>query len=324
MRRTTLNQRNKMKLPNTLLALLRLKRPHGGTGEQVARQIVLQALTKLDVQGHTESDDFGNVFYRQGVADGRWFTAHLDTVHREDGVLTPVYIQDTGCLVADDAAGQPAVLGADDAAGVYLLLEMIQAGVPGNYAFFLGEECGGLGSSHFIDRNPQLSATMCVSFDRRGTRDIITHQGGYRTCSEAFALALSGALNMQDNQFNYRPDDGGLYTDSKEFAGIVSECTNVSVGYYDEHTRQERLDINHLMRLRDAVVSLNWEELPIVRVPVEDDCGWGGNWNKWWKERDTPSEAMGERIQNAIEQYHAVLPKDVLDILDELQSGDYL
>jgi hypothetical protein len=34
-----------------------------------------------------------------------------------------------------------------------------------------------------------------------------------------------------------------------EFTGIISECTNISVGYYKEHTHAEHQDIEHLIRL---------------------------------------------------------------------------
>lgn len=150
---------------------------------------------------------------------------------------------------------------------------MIAAGKPGRYLFFVGEECGGIGSSAFVLDNPTFSANMVVSFDRRGTDDIITHQGGTETCSQAFANALGHALNKQPG-FKYEPSDEGIYTDSKEFSAIVPECTNVSVGYYSEHTSHERQDLQHLLKLRDAVIAVDWFALPIDRTPVEDTPWW--------------------------------------------------
>jgi hypothetical protein len=40
-------------------------------------------------------------------------------------------------------------LGADDAAGVWLLCEMIRAGIPGLYVFHRNEERGGRGAEFF-------------------------------------------------------------------------------------------------------------------------------------------------------------------------------
>jgi len=41
-------------------------------------------------------------------------------------------------------------------------------------------------------------------------------------------------------------DDGGVYTDSAEFVDIIEECTNLSVGYFSEHTTSEKQDIDFL------------------------------------------------------------------------------
>jgi hypothetical protein len=48
---------------------------------------------------------------------------------------------------------------------------------------------------------------------------------------------------------------------------IIPECTNISVGYYSEHTVNEQQDINHLIDLCVACVSVDWESLPVVRDP---------------------------------------------------------
>jgi hypothetical protein len=63
---------------------------------------------------------------------------------------------------------------------------------------------------------------------------------------------------------SYIKDDGGVYTDSAEF-DYIPECTNISVGYYSEHTVNEQQDINHLIDLCVACVSVDWESLPVVR-----------------------------------------------------------
>lgn len=160
---------------------------------------------------------------------------------------------------------------------------MIKAHKPGLYLFFVGEECGGIGSSAYVKDNPSFSANMVVSFDRRGTKDIITHQGGYETCSSKFAKGLAHALNLQNVDFEYKPCDGGVYTDSREFAEIVPECTNIAVGYYNEHTAKEFQDLHHLLALRDAVLAVDWHKLPIDRVPEPDVP-----WQSFYDNRDLP------------------------------------
>ena len=71
------------------------------------------------------------------------------------------------------------------------------------------------------------------------------------------------------------PDDTGVLTDSAQFMDIVSECTNISVGYYREHTTSESQDIEYLQKLCKVVCKINWENLPVMRDPLliddEDD-----------------------------------------------------
>ena len=96
------------------------------------------------------------------------FTAHVDTVHWEEG--TQGVFQFPNGNIHADKDGKACVLGADDAAGCYILVKMIQAKVPGLYLFFIGEEAGGVGSSeysiHHATRFKHIK--QCVSFDRRG------------------------------------------------------------------------------------------------------------------------------------------------------------
>jgi hypothetical protein len=75
---------------------------------------------------------------------------------------------------------------------------------------------------------------------------------------------------MAEPKFGYKTDSTGLYTDSREFAELVSECTNVSVGYYNEHTVHECQDLGHLLALKDAVIAVDWTALPIARTPAPD------------------------------------------------------
>lgn len=279
------------KIPRVLAELLSIRRPHGGVGEKLAQNIVMR-----EVMGHGHKivkDTHGNIEVQVGDPAGCVFTAHLDTVHREDGEQVLFIISETNEIVADGIDGKASVLGADDASGVYLLLEMIAANRPGMYLFFVGEECGGIGSSAYVKDHKTFSANMVVSFDRRGTKDIITHQGGYCTASNTFAMALGDAMNKLNPNFEYAPCAGGLYTDSREFAEIVPECTNVAVGYYNEHTIRESQDLVHLLALRDVVVSLDFQSLPIGRVP-EPDLPWA------WDDKDIPSFSTRKEALEAI------------------------
>lgn len=208
-------------------------------------------------------DEHGNLFVKIGESRCM-FTSHLDTASRKQENVTHVEI---GKMIMTD---KKTILGADDKAGVVVMLNMIENNIPGLYYFFLGEERGCIGSGKVADKqrkNP-LGIDKVISFDRRGTESIITHQSGVRCCSDVFAKALVKELNNLQKGFKYNTDNTGILTDSLEFVNIYSECTNISVGYYREHTVEEKQDIEHLEKLCMACLKVNWENLPVEREIV--------------------------------------------------------
>ena len=149
-------------------------------------------------------------------------------------------------------------MGADDKAGVTVMLYMIKNNIPGLYYFFLGEEVGCIGSKKVanVQKETKIDGiNKVISFDRRGTNSIITYQTGRRCASDTFGKALSEQLNLDDNTFKYDIDPTGVLTDSVQFISIYSECTNISVGYQSEHTFSETQNITHLEKLADAYLS---------------------------------------------------------------------
>jgi len=163
-------------------------------------------------------------------------------------------------------------LGADDTVGVALALHLIEAGIPGRYVFHTCEEHGGIGSSDLATYSADILADikMAIAFDRRGTTNVITHQSGGRCCSEVFASALADQLNASTPGFAYAPSDRGIFTDTANYTHLIPECTNISVGYYQEHTPAEHVDTRHVARLADALTRLDLSTLPIARNPNED------------------------------------------------------
>lgn len=205
-------------------------------------------------------DEVGNYFIKIGESK-TIFTCHLDTCFNDEVEvfhdITPDQFVFTDGLT---------ILGADDKAGMTVLLYMIAQQVPGLYYFFIKEEIGGIGSRNALikHRNIFEKYKRMISFDRRGTQDVITHQRSGRCCSDFFALALSDALN--EHGLKYKPCAEGYFTDSDNFIDIIPECTNISVGYYDEHTENEHQDIIHLEKLATACIQIDWESLPIANV----------------------------------------------------------
>jgi len=240
--------------------MLQWRRPHDSLVEDLWTWRLLRPYSPI---AFDDSAYVIEVTHPDGTYPTTLFSCHVDTVHREEGKQRIRYDAKAQVYYKDDGAP----LGADDGAGVWLLLEMIDARVPGVYVFHRGEECGGIGSSDIARNHSDFLANFkrAVAFDRRGTSDVITHQGFGRCCSDEFAEALSGQLNNLG--LLYMPCDSGVFTDTANYTDIIPECTNVSCGYDHEHTGGETLHLPSLFALRDALLAVDWEALPTHRDP---------------------------------------------------------
>lgn len=213
-------------------------------------------------EGYVE-DGLGNYYLQIGDNPSTMFSCHLDTSCSKKEKVT--HIQNGNIIGTDGRT----ILGADDKAGMTVMLYMIENKVPGLYYFFEGEEVGCVGSTKLSNvwENTDFSKYIkkVVSFDRRGTDSVITEQLFGQCCSDEFATDLANKLNETGLGFSFAPDPTGIFTDSAKFIDLVPECTNISVGYYNEHTTRETQDIDFLRRLCKAVCMIDWESLPIVR-----------------------------------------------------------
>ena len=208
-----------------------------------------------------KKDKFGNYFLKIGESQ-TMFTCHLDTATSK---LEKVNHIIDGNIIKTDGS---TILGADDKAGMTVMLYMISKEIPGLYYFFLGEEVGCIGSSQAATLDFS-KYKRCISFDRRGYGSVITHQLRGRCCSQEFALSLSEKLTNLG--LEYAPDSTGIVTDSAMFVEKIPECTNLSVGYFNEHTCRESQDITYLKILCQSCTEISWEELPTLREPNNYD-----------------------------------------------------
>jgi hypothetical protein len=255
------------------------KRPHGSKEESVwIHKYIIESLIAMGYE--YTMDGAKNLHIDNRIKDKQTptppsrtlFIAHTDTVHHKAG-RQKTYVDNNILKLHPYSAKEANCLGADDGAGVFVLLSLMKAGVAGYYIFSRGEECGGIGAKYLVEHGRELLGEFdrAIAFDRRGTSSVITHQGWGRCCSNEFADALSDALS--DEFIMYAPDDTGVYTDTAEFVDIISECTNISVGYMDEHTTGESLDLTHLYHLVNRAININWESLPATRNPEDIEGG---------------------------------------------------
>jgi hypothetical protein len=257
-------------LVNRLADMHTYCRPHGSGAEMAFCEKFIQPLPGA------YRDIYGNWHVTVGDAPVLW-SAHTDTVHWKSG-RQRVVITDRGILqLHRKDRRRQACLGADDTVGVFILCELILAGMPGHYVFHFGEEVGCLGSQALARQNADWLRQfhMAIAFDRGGTTDIISHQSGARTASDAFCGALAAQLNADPQcGLAFARSDRGIFTDTVEYEGIIPECTNVSVGYSKAHSSGECVDVSHVLRLLAALTMLDTSALPIERDPNNRENDW--------------------------------------------------
>lgn len=242
-----------------LYKLLTYRRAHNSAGE---KQYILDQIMPLNPRIICNDKNEPMAFFVYVGKSDIMFTSHVDSVHMGGDKIWQEVILEGHTYKKED--NQP--LGADDAAGNWLMFHMIEKQIPGVYAFFRGEERGGIGSSYCADKRKDLfeGIRVAIAFDRRGTDSVITHQGMGRGCSDEFGKSLIKVLDM-----HHRLDDTGIYTDTAEFFGLVPNCTNVSVGYLNEHSKRETLNKSYIEALRDKLLVADWSQLDHT-VPVPD------------------------------------------------------
>lgn len=252
----------------SLMVMLTYRRPHESKAEE---KFIATFIEPLGV----ERDALGNMWKRiAGPGDDIMWSSHTDTMHSKGGTQAIVKKRD---IVKLNKRSKANCLGADDTAGIWLMVEMIKAGKPGLYIFHRGEEVGGLGSDYIATHTPKKldGVRAAIALDRKGYRSVITHQGS-RCCSDAFADSLAGAISL-----GMVSDDTGLFTDTANYTHLIPECTNLSVGYERQHTAKETLDVAFLCQLLHSLLRLDTSKLVIERDPAEvvelEEIGYSSN-----------------------------------------------
>ena len=246
-----------------LLDILSLNRNRNapGHGELLHRYI--------DRLPDVSQDGYGNRFVTIGHKPTVMFTSHCDTMSDDKVSIRHPLCYNRKEDVLFRRNGE--VLGADDGTGIWLMLEMIDAGVPGLYAFFMDEETGRQGSewSDLNDESRYEHIGMCISFDRKGTTDIVGTQSGGVCCSETFQNALQKLIS-ENSSIQPVTKARGSFTDSASFMETIPECTNLCVGYYDQHSPMEVQLVGFACAMRNFLVNHGhrFAELPVRRDPT--------------------------------------------------------
>ena len=163
--------------------------------------------------------------------------AHLDTVFREP---IRIFTYDEKRAVYKGMFG----LGADDRAGVFAILKIIQSGLRPTIIFTTDEEVGGLGVTQLVKDFPECpipDLKYLIQLDRRGTNDCVfydCYNEDFITYVESFGFI----------------EAFGTFSDIAELCPAWDVVgVNLSIGYENEHTRYETLHLKPWMATIEKV-----------------------------------------------------------------------
>lgn len=169
--------------------------------------------------------------------------AKLDLTHKNN--------TDVGCL------------GADDGAGLAVMLSLMMKGVLGGYCFTTGEELGGVGADEVLKEHPNFlkQYKRSIEIDRRKCEEIIYEQSMGECASKEFTEWLCTALGM-----GHTPSVFGTYTDVATFAELIPENVNIASGYINAHSVNEAVDLVYLDELCNKLSLVDWTNAPSKRT----------------------------------------------------------
>lgn len=178
--------------------------------------------------------------------------AHMDTVFK----MPPTFFfhdQEQHILWS------PQGMGADDRAGIYAILEVLEQGFRPSIIFTTGEETGGIGAKQIIEDYPNIKTIIpnlkfLIQLDRRGSQDSVFYDCDNPEFEEWI------------NQYGFVTAQG-TYTDISIIAPVWGvAAVNLSVGYLWEHQEIEILSYEHTACTIDKVIHI-LEDCQVDKIP---------------------------------------------------------
>ena len=168
--------------------------------------------------------------------------AHMDTVFKTP-VSTLYYDQEKTTLWSPDG------LGADDRAGVFAIIKILQAGYKPSIILTTDEEKGGLGASQpALKKCPIEGLKYMIELDRRGVNDCVFYD-----CYNEEFIDYIQAFGFLEQWGSF--SDISFLMDAWKICGV-----NLSVGYMNEHSVCETLNVSHLFKTIEKVKTMLEED----------------------------------------------------------------
>lgn len=189
----------------------------------------------------TQIDKYGNLYVQKGdpTKTVNCVIAHLDINQRVVTDNVEIMVVNNWILGIDRDTGKQIGLGHDDKTGVYFCLQALKRFKNLKVFFPLDEEVGCVGSRA---AEPAFfeNVGFMLQLDRRGKSDISTSSNGNDLLTDETQKELQHILDAYEYKFTRT-----ISTDVGFLVGAIDiQGTNISCGYYNEHTNEEILNIN--------------------------------------------------------------------------------
>ncbi|MBO0960062.1 M20/M25/M40 family metallo-hydrolase [Neobacillus sp. MM2021_6] len=248
--------------------------------ETEIRQVVKEALCHhVD---YVTVDQAGNILAQKTYGTGHGPTlllnAHLDTVERIEPGRT---IVKNGSIWSSDKG----ILGADDRAGVAVMLELARRLQPTSFNgkikfIFTVEEEIGLMGARSIDETFLWDVDAAIVVDRRGTGDIVTSCGGYEPfCDELYGRFFEDSAKRL-GWMGWKTTPGGS-SDTRIWASHGIQSVNLSAGYMNEHTSLESLNVEACYNTLNLITAVIHDSRNLQRTLRQIDRVTNGRSEVW-------------------------------------------
>jgi len=185
----------------------------------------------------------------------------LDTVEQKPPVDI-YYDQEQGVMWS------PQLLGADDRAGVYAIIQIVEAGYRPHIIFTTDEEIGAVGAQVLVTQKPDCpleNLKAIIQLDRRGSDDCVFYD-----CDNPDFTKYIESFGFKQAY--------GSFSDISVIAPIWGvAAVNLSVGYYNEHQHIEILKTRELdktiQRVKQILDKSN-NMLSYSYIEAEKNYGW--------------------------------------------------
>lgn len=221
-----------------------------------------------------KQDEYGNLYL---INPGTpLLNAHMDTVQSEQCVKNLRSLRLKNWIIS----AKDAVIWGDDKCWIAIAMEIYEKLWNKVSLLFTRQEETGLNwAREFVTHHSDLlsECKYCLTLDRRGAWDIIGYQNQY--CSKEF----EDEIYRLTKEFWFKPTRG-LSSDAAKIWTIIN-AVNLSVGYYNPHTKTEYIKCDELVNACEAVMYIVQHltnNFPIYTAPKFERGSWREKYNWWW------------------------------------------